>query len=274
MHYSEATEAGISRYYNSVVTPPVSAGNGTAYFRLRNLLEVSMVNSNDDPSEVADALNRLSTAMEQLHARYDSAERANRRVRIALIVALLLLGGAIYKVVSPIADQLGTIPQMISQALPGLKMTTLDPDAAKAERQRFMESLSAAERAQVDTFEKDLKWVSDYIATSEVFDPGATIALFLSQMAESVKVMPALLAEVHSMTDEVRSMNNEMYAMNDKMNALPVLASDVQEGMHAQMSALPVLATEVKGMHFYMSLMARDVDSTMGEAGRMMLWNW
>lgn len=232
-----------------------------------------MSTSNDDPSEVADALNRLSTAMEQLQARYDSSERANRRVRIALIVVLVLLGGATYKALSPIADQLGTLPQMISQVLPGLKTTTLDPDAAAAERQRLMESLSSEERARVETFEEDQQWVSDYIAASEGFDPGATIALFLSQMAESVKVMPDVLAEVRSMTDEVHSMNNEMHTMNDKMNALPVLASEVQ-GMHAQMGALPVLATEIKGMHFYMSVMARDMDSTMGEAGRMVPWNW
>ena len=232
-----------------------------------------MSTSNDDPSEVADALNRLSTAMEQLQARYDSSERANRRVRISLIVVLVLLGGATYKALSPIADQLGTLPQMISQVLPGLKTTTLDPDAAAAERQRLMESLSSEERARVETFEEDQQWVSDYIAASEGFDPGATIALFLSQMAESVKVMPDVLAEVRSMTDEVHSMNNEMHTMNDKMNALPVLASEVQ-GMHAQMGALPVLATEIKGMHFYMSVMARDMDSTMGEARRMVPWNW
>ena len=40
------------------------------------------------------------------------------------------------------------------------------------------------------------------------------------------------------------------------------------------MTSLPVLASDVKDMHFYMSIMAKDLDSTMGEAGRMMPWNW
>ncbi len=117
------------------------------------------------------------------------------------------------------------------------------------------------------------QWVSDYIAVTDSFDPGATIALFLSNMAESIEVMPDLYAEVRSMTEEMRSMNDEMQTMNGKMSAIPVLATEVR-GMHAQMTALPVLASDVKSMHFYMSIMAKDLDSTMGEAGRMMPWSW
>ena len=211
--------------------------------------------------------------MEQLQTRYDATERANRRVRIALVVVLLLLGGAAYKAVDPISDQLNTLPQILSQVLPGLKPATLDPETAAAERQRLLASLSPEERDRVETFEENQQWISDYIAATEGFDPGATIALFLSQMAESVRVMPDLYTEMRSMTEEVRAMNNEMHTMNGKMDALPVLATDIQ-GMHGQMNALPVLATEVKGMHFYMSIMARDMDSTMGEAGRMLPWNW
>ena len=44
--------------------------------------------------------------------------------------------------------------------------------------------------------------------------------------------------------------------------------------MNAQMTALPVLATEMKAMNFHMSVMSRSMDSTMGEGGRMMPWNW
>jgi hypothetical protein len=232
-----------------------------------------MPTMNDDNAQVADALNRLSNAMEQLQARYDATERSNRRVRIAFIIVLVLFGGAMYKAITPIGEQLGTLPAMISQIVPRLKTATLDPDEAAAERQRLMAELSPERRALVERFEENQKWVSDYIAASQDFDPGATIALFLSDMASSVKVMPDLYHEVRSMTEEVRVMNGELQAMNEKMNALPVLSADVQ-GMHTQMSALPVLATEVKGMHFYMSIMARGMDSTMGEAGRMMPWNW
>ena len=239
-----------------------------------------MPDPGQESTEVAEALNRLSAAMEKLQARYDVTERANRRLRIAVVIVLIFLGGMMYQALSPIADRLGTLPQVISQMLPGLKSTTLDPETAAAERQRLMEALSPEERARIEAFEEDQQWVSDYIAATEGFDPGATIALFLSQMAQSVKVMPDLYAEVRSMnnavismTEELRTINSEMSTMNDKMSSIPVLATEVQ-GMHAQMTALPVLATDVKGMHFYMSIMARDLDSTMGEAGRMMPWNW
>ena len=136
-----------------------------------------------------------------------------------------------------------------------------------------MAALTPEERARIKAFEEEQQWVSDYIAASQNFDPGATIALFLSDMAESVKVMPHLYNEVRSLTDEIRVMNREMLTMNEKMNALPVLSADIR-GMRSQMNSLPVLASEVKGMHFYMSIIARDLDSTMGEAGCMMPWNW
>ncbi len=232
-----------------------------------------MSTSNDDLAQVADALNRLSTAMEQLQVRHDASERSTRRMRVVLIVTLVLLGGAMYNALSPIADQLAMLPKIVSQIVPRLRTVTLDPDEVAAERKRLMAALTPEKRARIEAFEKEQQWISDYIAASPNFDPGATIALFLSDMAESVEVMPHLYNEVRSMTDEVRVMNREMSAMNEKMNALPLLSADIR-GMHSQMNSLPVLASEVKGMHFYMSIMARDLDSTMGEAGRMMPWNW
>jgi hypothetical protein len=51
-------------------------------------------------------------------------------------------------------------------------------------------------------------------------------------------------------------MHAEMQVMNGKMNALPFLAS------------------EVAGMNAKMGVMAADMDSTMGRAGRMMPWGW
>ena len=232
-----------------------------------------MSTTNNESTQVAEALDRLSAAMETLQSRYDATQRAHRQLRIALVVALIFLAGATYKALSPLAAQLGALPQIISQALPGSRKTTLNPDEAAAKRQRLMQALSPEKRAQIEAFEKDRQWISDYIAATRNFDPGATIALFLSNMADSVAVMPDLYTELRSITKEVRVMNSEMHTMNNKMSSIPVLATEVQ-GMHAQMTSLPVLATDVKGMHFYMSIMAKDLDSTMGEAGRMMPWTW
>lgn len=233
-----------------------------------------MTGSDQEAADVAVALNRLSAAMEQMQSRYDVAERANRRVRIVLIVVLVILGAATYKALAPIADQLDMLPQTVSRAITGMKPTAvLTADEAAAERQRLMQALSPEKRAKIESFEREQQWISDYMAASANFDPGATIALFLSNMAESIRVMPGIYTEVRSMSEQVRLMNAEIQIINGKMDALPVLASEVQ-GMRVQMNALPVLASEVKGMHFYMSLMARDMDSTLGEAGRMMPWTW
>ena len=232
-----------------------------------------MPTSNQNPSEVAEALNRLSASMEHLQTRYEASERANRRVRIALIIVFLLLGGVMYKAIQPIAQQMNALPEILRQALPGLKKVTLDPETAAAERQRLIELLPPENRKELEEFEQKQQWIADYIASSEDFNPGATIALFLSDMATSVKVMPELHTEVRAMTDQVRDMNNEMRTMNEKMSSIPILATEVS-GMHEQMRALPVLSSDVKGMLFYMSIMAKDLDATMGEAGRMMPWNW
>ena len=232
-----------------------------------------MSTTNNESSQIAEALDRLSITMEKVQARYDAIERTRRRVRIALAVALAFLAVTTYKALSPLAAELGALPQIISQALPGLRKTTLNPDEAAVERARLMQALSPESRARIEVFEKDQQWVSDYIAATDNFNPGATIALFLSSMADSVAVMPGLYAELRTMTEEVRLMNSEIHTMNDKMNSIPVLATSAQ-GMQEQMAALPVLATDVKGMHFYMSIMAKDLDSTMGEAGRMMPWKW
>ena len=229
-----------------------------------------MPTSNQEPSQVAEALDRLSVAMEQLQVRYDASQRASRRIQVALVVVLIFLGWLAYHTLSPVADIVTQIPEIIPRLKPPSSQVV---EAAAEERQRLMASLPPDRRAQIELFEQQQKWVSDYLAANPDFNTGAAVALFLSQMSQSVQVMPELYAEVRSMTEEVRSMNNEMHTMNDKMSALPVLAADIQM-MRTQMEALPVLATEVRGMHFYMSLMAKDMDSTMGEAGRMMPWNW
>lgn len=232
-----------------------------------------MSHTDQGTPEVAEALVRLSLAMENLQTRYEASERANRRTRMAIVVALLAMVFLMYRTVSPIAEQIGTIPQIIAQALPGARPLQLDPAEASRERQRLMDALSPDELARIEAFEKDQKWISDYIAASDNFDPGATIALFLSSMAQSVETMPALYTEVRSMTEAVHFMSNEMRVINEKLSSVPALAQDVH-GMHNQMTALPLLANDVKGMHFYMSVMAKDLDATMGEAGRMMPWNW
>ena len=108
--------------------------------------------ANGESSQVADALNRLSIAMEKAQASYDATQRANRRVRIALIVVLLLLGGAAYQALAPWVEQIAQIAHP--------RPAFLDPEAALAERQRLLEMLPPEERERVELFETQIEWLS------------------------------------------------------------------------------------------------------------------
>ena len=222
------------------------------------------------PAEVTEAINRLSLAMEQLQGSYARSQRANRRLRVAMVIVLVLLAGAAYRVTLPVFELTAQIPQLIPQLK---KKAVTDPEEAREERRRLIEKLTPESRENLLKFEEDLEWLSRYLDVYPDFSAGAAVSLFLSNMSGSIKVMPDLYEQVQIMTAEVQSMNNELRIMSGKMDALPVLASDVK-GMNHHMNALPVLATEVKAMNFHMSIMSRGLDSTMGEAGRMMPWNW
>ncbi len=225
-----------------------------------------MPTPSDEKTQVADALSRLAAAMEHMQTRYEATQRANRRARVALSVAtLIILGGAIHLALSPVADLLPLIaPQ---------RMADVDPEAAEAERQRLIASLPAEERVRIERFEEQVNWVSEYMDVYTDFRPGAAITLFLAQMSDSVQVMPAMYAEVRAMKQEMQSIDHQIRTMNEKMEALPVLANDVQ-GMNGKMNALPILATEVQGIHGQVAVMSANMDSTMGRAGRMMPWSW
>ena len=200
-----------------------------------------MPNSTEEQAQIASALDKLATAVEQMQYRYDAAQRANRRVGVALFLAtVVILGGVGYSLMAPVAT--------LASALAPRTLAVTDPEAAAAERMRLKEQLSPEARAEIEGFEAEVKWVNDYLKVFADFDAGAAITLFLGQMASSVKVMPAMHAEVRSMKQEMQSLNAQILSMNGKMDALPVLAHDVQ-GMNGKMNALPALAVEVQGIH-------------------------
>ncbi len=218
--------------------------------------------SNQEATQVADALLRLSVAMEQIQASYEASQRANRRIRVALLAVLILLGAVAYQAFSPFAELLALAPRVIEQLGP----PAMDAEAAALKRKELLAGLSLEERAGFEEFEEDHQFLTEYLSAYPDFKPGIMISLFLSEMAASVRVMP-------EMYEAVRSMEREIGTMNVKVNALPVLATDVQ-AMNNKISALPLLATEVQGMNMKMSVMAAGMDSTMGRAGRMMPWSW
>ncbi len=211
--------------------------------------------------QVVEAINRLSLAMEKLQARYDDGQRANRQIRIALIIILILFGFVSYQTFSPVINIVTQIPQMFPKLKPSQPLNT---ELMNEKRQQFMMSLAPKEYAQVKQFEQQHALVSEYLAVNPNFNSGATVALFLSLMSQSMQVMPKLY-------EEMLSMKKEIQTMNEKMNALPVLASDIN-AMRTQMNALPVLSNEIRDMNRHMYKISRDLDATMGAAGRLLPW--
>lgn len=221
-----------------------------------------MPTSSDDQEQIAAALNNLAAVADQMQLKYDAAQRANRHMRLALFFAMLIIvGGAAYWVLAPVVKMTSVIAQRTQVTLP--------PEARKAEERRLKALLEPEQLAQIEEFEKQIRWVHNYLRAYGDFDAGAAITLFLGQVSSAVKVMPAMHAEVRAMREEIQSVNAQMLSMNTKMEALPILAQDVRE-MNGKMGALPVLATEVQGIHRQVAIMAADMDSTMGRAGRMM----
>jgi D-alanyl-D-alanine dipeptidase len=213
-----------------------------------------MPDTNQESVQVAEALNRLSIAMEDLQTRYDASQRASRRIRIALMIVLLLLGGAAYQLFSPVIETFGAVAQSISQVLSRFKPQPKNTAAAIKKKQQLLMQLTDDERARIEHFQKQEKWVAQYLAVNPNYHPGAAVALHLSQMSDAVMVMPKMYDEIQAMNNNIHIITRELNIMNDKMNAMPPLAGDIRE------------------MKFYISIMARDVNSSMGKAGRILPW--
>jgi hypothetical protein len=203
----------------------------------------------DDPAQTAVAIAGLAAALQRFEARYEASRRAERRLRLGLFLAtLVILGGVLLLARTATNDFLAQIvPPRLAQS---------DPAAAEAQKQRLLVSLPAEERARLQEFEAALRLLREYVDVSPDFNAGAAVAMVLFDMSRSVEVMPALYRIVAAMGDDMRTMNARLAEMERKMDALPVLA------------------TEVPGMRAQMAVMAAGVDSTMGRAGRMMPWNW
>ena len=179
---------------------------------------------------------RLNNAIERLAGTVEQM-RGPRRTRPALVVASLMAAVAGFGV--------GTygVPYATAQSAPSALAAPRDPAAVAAAREALLQQLTPAKRQEVEAFERDAGWLSQYMRLyGDQFDAGAMIALMLGRMVGSVAAVP--------------DMRTEMQIMNAKMNALPVMAAEMQ------------------GMNAKMGIMAAGMDSTMGRAGRMMPWAW
>lgn len=178
-------------------------------------------------------LAHLQVTVERLAVALARLERRRRQRRGLLAVGLVAAMGG-FLLGAQLSGQ--ATAQPAAQRAPTV---AADPAA----REALLDRLTAEQRRELERWERDVTWVSQYMHLSgDRFDPGAMIAVMLARMARAVEAVP--------------EMRTEMQVMNAKMNALPVMAAEVQ------------------GINGKMGIMAAGMDSTLGRAGRMMPWNW
>jgi hypothetical protein len=203
----------------------------------------------DDQDQTAAAIAGLTAALQRFEERYETSRRAERRLRIGLFLAVLVIvGGAAYFTV------VGT-GSLLAQFAP-FRIAQSDPAAAQQRREQLLANLPDEERGRLQKFEAQVRLVRENVEVSPDFDSGAAVALVLSNMSRSVEVMPELNRAVAAMAADTRAISTCMGAIDQKMDALPVLATEVQQ------------------MRGQMAVMAAGMDSTIGRAGRMLPWNW
>lgn len=222
----------------------------------------------DPQLKTIEALNRLSSSLEQLEHRYQASQRANYRFKILLIMLFFITAVATYQAVSPVLETIKQLPHVFPQLR---SAAAHNPGLLVKKKQQLMQSLSQKEIRQIEQFEKKQQWMSDYLALNPDFQFSATMALFLSQMSQSVQVMPDLYAEMKLMTQEMQSIRSEMQDINKKMSTLPQMANDMRV-MNHQMTALPVMSENIKGMNIHIYRISEDLNDSIGKVGRVLPW--
>ncbi len=170
---------------------------------------------------------------EELRAVRSAAHREGRRLRLmslTLVTTLALAGWSVQ------------YPFPAAQAQPPLQSepSPLTVEERQALREKLLAELPADTRRELDSFQRQVDWVSRYMQTWDPGTAGAVIALMLYRMSKSMDTMP-------SMEQQMRTMS-------------------------AQMSALPAIVAELNQINANMTVITGTMDSTLGRAGRMMPW--
>ena len=178
---------------------------------------------------LADAVQLLA---EELRATRAEARRQRRRLG-AMALALGLLVGALGWSLIP-ASSLAEAPR------PSQQLSSPSPEERAARRAHLLALLPADKQHQLESFEREVAWVTGYMQTWDQGQAGAVVAMMLFKMAQSMNTMP-------SMEQQMRTMSG-------------------------QMGALPAIVAELAQINAKMHVITATMDSTMGRAGRMMPW--
>jgi hypothetical protein len=205
-------------------------------------------------AELTETVARLAATIEHSERRYRALERLHRRI-VAAALGLIVLGLSAGSVLMVTGDAdaegggpgLGGLVESAAEAdvhWVARELGLLEDDTIKHLRVAGQAVDADLEKAQTWETQKAQAMVEAYRNLEKGFDPGAAIALFLGEMQETLKAMPA---------------------MRDDMDAMRI----AMEQMNMKMSAMPVMAGEMQAMSARIGVMTYGIDSTMGRTGRM-----
>jgi hypothetical protein len=170
---------------------------------------------------------------EELRAARAEARLQRRRLGAMALALGLVLGALGWSFIpaSSLAEAPGLSQQLTSQ---------MGPEERAAQRTHVLAMLPADKQRQLESFEREVAWVTGYMQTWDQGQAGAVVAMMLFKMAQSMNTMP--------------SMDQQMRAMSGQMGALPAIVAQLAE------------------INAKMHVITATMDSTMGRAGRMMPW--
>jgi len=184
-------------------------------------------------TEMHQTVHQLTKMLELTETRHERAIHHHRMLwlgSIALVVAVLYMA-------------VGSGPTAVAQTDPQQEMIAAQHQSSAAKRKALIAQLPEEQRQEVEEFQQQVEWVSQYMQTWDEEQAGAVVALMLSRIAGSMDAVP--------------EMHHEMKAMNSLMKSMPIVAVEMQR-MNANMSLITA----------NMGVMTHNMDSTMGRMGR------
>ena len=175
----------------------------------------------------------VRSLVEEIRAARAESRRQDWRLRTLAVGVAVLLAALAWSVAPSFSRAEAAPPD-------GNASPSMSGDELAAKRAELIAMLPTDKQRELESFERDVVWLSAYMRTLEQGQAGAVVALMLFKMAQSMSTMP-------SMEQQMRTMSG-------------------------QMGALPAIVAELSQINAKMSVITASMDSTMGRAGRMMPW--
>ena len=201
-----------------------------------------MQTTNPQLAELQSTVQELARILAQTEARHARTMRHYRLlwpVMATFFIAILYQGGVSGPTAFAQSDP--------KQGMPAAQQESQTSAAILAKRAALLAQLPEEQQRELEEFQQQVEWVSQYMQTWDESQAGAIVALMLSRIGDNMDAVPR--------------MHEEMQVMNSLMHSMPIVATEMQR-MNASISVITA----------NMGVMTHNMDSTMGRMGRWAPW--